>query len=322
MSLTARSEANQPIQPIQKFRNILTAAAMLDRYAVFGFPVAHSQSPFIHQAFAQQTGQALVYDRRECSPDAFAANLREWVSDDSGGPVRGCNVTMPFKFEALSLAQQCSERASLAGAANVLRFDAQGWSADNTDGAGLVRDLVRNQHLELRGRRLLVLGAGGAAAGILGPLLGERPQSLLLCNRTHAKADMLVQRHAAAARKAGADLQAAPLDALDHLSRQPDGSNGFDVVINASATSMTGAAPPAPARVLGEGCFAVDLVYGAAAEPFLQWALSHGAGRAIDGLGMLVEQAALAFEWWRGVQPQTAPVLQALRARLAAGTRA
>ena len=287
---------------------------MLDRYAVFGFPVAHSQSPFIHQAFAEQTGQRLVYDRRECAPDAFADSLRAWVDQPAEaahlGPVRGCNVTMPFKFDALRLARQASDRAELAGAANVLNFDTPGWSADNTDGAGLVQDLRDHEGLVLQGLHILLIGAGGAAAGVLGPLLDEGPQRLVVSNRTHAKAEALVQRHAAVAAASHTDLQALSPEQLP-------GAGTFDLVINASSTSLAGQAPPAPPQVLAEGCCAVDLVYGPSARVFLDWALHHGAARAIDGLGMLVAQAALAFEGWRGVRPQTAPVLAALRARLA-----
>jgi shikimate dehydrogenase len=282
----------------------------IDRYAVFGYPVAHSQSPYIHAAFAQQTGQTLQYERRECPPDAFATRLRSWVADGRDGPVRGCNVTMPFKFEAPALVHELSPRARLAGAANVLRFDRPGWAGDNTDGAGLVRDLRHNEGLLLQGRRLLLLGAGGAAAGVLGPLLAESPARLVVANRTAARAQALVERHAGAGRDARCDLAALTLDAIAARGER------FDLVINASASSLAGDAPPAPPSVLEPGCAAVDLVYGPAAQPFVDWARAHGAARASDGLGMLVEQAALAFSWWRGVTPDTAPVLAALRERL------
>jgi shikimate dehydrogenase len=273
-------------------------------YAVLGNPVAHSQSPFIHAAFAQQTGEAVVYGRVLSPLDGFVDTVRQFQA--AGG--LGCNITVPFKFEAPTLATRCSPRAALAQAANVLRFDADGWYADNTDGIGLLRDIEVNAGVPLAGRRVLLVGAGGAAAGVLGPLLEARPAEVVVANRTAAKALALVQRHAALADAQGCTLRAATLDAP---------GTGFDVVINASASSLQGAASPVPASTLAPGALAVDLMYGAAAAPFLAWAAAHGAtGR--DGLGMLVEQAAEAFALWRGVRPQAAPVLAALRARLAA----
>lgn len=275
----------------------------LDRYAVLGNPVAHSQSPFIHAAFAQQTGEAVDYGRVLCPLDGFEAAVHAFAAE--GG--RGCNVTVPFKFDAPRLATRCSERAALAQAANVLRFDADGWHADNTDGVGLIHDIEVGAAQPLAGTRVLLIGAGGAAAGVLGPLLAARPAEVVVTNRTGERADALVQRHAALAAAHGVTLAALPLAA--------PGSR-YDVIINASASSLQAAAVPVPAGVLQRGALAVDLMYGAAAEPFLAWARDGGA-RARDGLGMLVEQAAEAFCFWRGVRPQTAPVLQALRARLA-----
>jgi shikimate dehydrogenase len=277
---------------------------MTDRYAVLGNPVAHSQSPAIHAEFARQTGEALAYERLLCPLDGFEAALREFAA--GGG--RGCNVTVPFKFEALRLAAHCSPRARLAGAANTLRLDAAGWSADNTDGVGLVRDIEHGAGLPLAGRRVLLVGAGGAAAGVLGPLLAARPAEVVVVNRSAEKARALVAGHAAWALEHGARLAAAELSAP---------GEHYDVVLNASASSLQGAPSPVPASVLGPGALAVDLMYGAAAGPWLAWARAGGA-IARDGLGMLVEQAAEAFLIWRGVRPQTAPVLRALRARLAA----
>ena len=274
-----------------------------DRYAVLGHPVEHSQSPFIHAQFAQATGEPVEYGRLLCPLDDFAGCVRRFAA----GGARGCNVTVPFKFEAIALAARCSERAALAQAANLLRFDADGWYADNTDGVGLVRDIEANAGVALRGRRVLLVGAGGAAAGVLGPLLQAHPAELVLANRTEDKAHAMVQRHAAPARAHGVLLRAAGLDAP---------GTAFDVVLNSSASSLAGADVPVPASVLAPRALALDLMYGPAAEPFLRWAAAHGAvGR--DGLGMLVEQAAEAFAVWRGVRPATAPVLQALRARLA-----
>ena len=271
----------------------------VDRYAVLGNPVAHSRSPAIHAAFAQQTGQLIEYERVLCPLDGFAAAVRAF---EAGGG-RGCNVTVPFKFAACEQAARCSPRAALAGAANVLRFDAEGWFADNTDGIGLVRDIEQGARVALAGKRVLLVGAGGAAAGVLGPLLQAGPAAVVLANRTSQKAHALAERHAAWARAHGAALHAAGLDAP---------GTAFDIVINASASSLQGGAVPVPASVLAPGALAVDWMYGAAAEPFMAWARAAGA-QARDGLGMLVEQAAEAFWLWRGVRPQTAPVLQALR---------
>ncbi len=275
-----------------------------DRYAVVGNPVAHSQSPFIHAAFARQTGQAIVYERVLAPRDGFAAAVRAFA--DAGG--RGCNVTVPFKFEACAIAPRRSERAALAEAANVLRFDAEGWWADNTDGVGLVRDIEHTAGVPVAGRRVLLVGAGGAAAGVLGPLLQARPAALWLVNRSPDRARALAARHAALAATHGVTMAAGGLD---------DAPAGCHVVVNASASSLQGQASPVQARVLAPGALAVDLMYGAAAEPFLEWARAAGAV-ARDGLGMLIEQAAESFFDWRGVRPDTRPVLQALRARLEA----
>lgn len=278
-----------------------------DHYAVLGNPVAHSRSPFIHARFAQQTGEPVSYDRLHCGLDGFEAAVRKFAA--AGG--RGCNVTLPFKFDALRLAARCSERAALAGAANVLRFDSLedgGWFADNTDGIGLVNDIQHNANLALAGKRLLLVGAGGAGAGVLGPLLAQRPATLVLVNRSNDKALALVASHADWARRHGAVLTAAPLAAP---------GSGFDVLINASSSSLQGAASPVPLQVLAPGALAVDLMYGPAAAAFVTWAQAAGVV-ARDGLGMLVEQAAEAFYVWRGIRPATTPVLQALREEVSA----
>jgi shikimate dehydrogenase len=281
----------------------------MDRYVVAGNPVEHSQSPFIHAEFARQTGQTLSYGRLLCPLDAFATALHDFAHSPGSGPARGCNVTVPFKFKAFRLSRRTSERAALAGAVNTLRFDADGWFGDNTDGIGLVRDIEAGAGVSLAGGTLLVIGAGGAAAGVLGPLLAMRPARLVLANRTREKAQALVDAHRGVA--AGTELRAASLR---------DCGAAFDVVINATATSLQGDGVPVDATVLRPGTLAVDLMYGAGAAGFLGWAARHGAiGR--DGLGMLVEQAAEAFHVWRGVRPATAPVLAALRERLAAAAR-
>ena len=283
-----------------------------DRYAVLGHPVAHSQSPFIHAEFARQTGEHIAYGRIESPLDGFAATVRSFIASADPaaglGPARGCNITVPFKFQVLPLAQRASARAVLAEAANVLRFDADGWFADNTDGTGLVRDIQQHAGVPLAGQRVLLIGAGGAAAGVLGPLVEAGCASVTVANRTRDKAAQLVQRHAAWADQHGVALAATGL---------ADAGEAFDVVINSSASSLAGASVPVAAAVLKPGALAIDLMYGPAAQPFLDWATAHGA-TARDGLGMLVEQAAGAFELWRGVMPQTAPVLAALRTRLAA----
>jgi shikimate dehydrogenase len=273
----------------------------LDRYAVFGHPVQHSLSPQIHQAFAEQTGQRLAYTRLWAPLDGFEAVLRAFVA--GGG--RGANVTVPFKFEALRLATRRSARAELAQAANVLTFDGEEIHADNSDGVGLVRDIEAGAGRPLAGQRVLLVGAGGAGAGVLGPLLQAAPAELVVVNRTDERAQDLVLRHAEVARESGVRLHTASMAAP---------GAGFDVVINASASSLEGAAPsPVPATVLRPGTLAVDLMYGPKAQPFMDWARQHGA-EPRDGLGMLVEQAAEAFELWRGVRPDTAPVMAALRA--------
>jgi shikimate dehydrogenase len=242
-----------------------------------------------------------------CPLDGFGAGARAFAA----GGARGCNVTVPFKFEALQLAGRASARAQLAGAANVLGFDGADparWWADNSDGIGLVRDITRHAGVALAGTRLLLVGAGGAAAGVLGPLIEAGAAAVVLANRTAAKAEALVQSHRALARAHGTALASAALDAP---------GEAFDIVINASSSSLAGAAAPVPATVLRPGTLAVDLMYGAAAAPFMAWAIRHGAVPR-DGLGMLVEQAAEAFCLWRGVLPDTAPVLAALREQLGA----
>ncbi|MCG3190719.1 MAG: Shikimate dehydrogenase (NADP(+)) [Burkholderiaceae bacterium] len=285
----------------------MSAAAQPERYAVVGNPVAHSRSPFIHAAFARQTGEALEYSRLLCPLDGFAASVQAFATSSAPGkgPARGCNVTVPFKLQAPTLASRVSARAALAQAANLLRFDDAGWFADNTDGIGLVRDIESHAGFAIAGARVLLVGAGGAAAGVLGPLIEAGPREIVVANRTRENAQALVARHR---RLAGA----LPLAARGLT----DCGEAFDLVINSSSSSMQGLASPVPGSALSRGSLAIDLMYGAAAEPFLQWARAAGA-RARDGLGMLVEQAAEAFFVWRGVRPQTPPVLRALREQLA-----
>lgn len=277
----------------------------VDRYVVIGNPISHSRSPSIHAAFARQTGEAIDYQRLESPLDGFARTVQALAA----GGARGCNVTVPFKFEARALGQKVSDRARLAGAANVMRFDADGWFVDNSDGIGLVRDIEQGAGQPLAGRRVLLIGAGGGASGVLGPLIAAAPAELVVANRTAAKADALVGQHAEVAEAHRVRLAARPLDAP---------GRDFDIVINSSASSLAGAGIPVGPAVLARDALAVDLMYGPAAWPFIAWAEEHGA-RGRDGLGMLVEQAAEAFWIWRGKRPETAPVLADLRERISAG---
>jgi len=262
---------------------------MSDRYAVIGNPVAHSRSPAIHAEFARATGQDIDYGRIEAPLDAFAPAVERFRL--SGG--KGLNVTLPFKHEAFQLCARRSERALLAQAVNTIRFDDS--YGDNTDGIGLIRDFSQNVKLPLNGKSVLLLGAGGAAQGVVGALLEAGVARLVIANRTVAKAKAL------AARFPGAS--ACGYDAL--------GSEGFDIVINATSAGLAGAAPPLPDGMLNKSTLAYDMVYGRD-TPFLAAARKAGA-RASDGLGMLVEQAAESFFLWRGVRPATQPVLAKLR---------
>ncbi len=282
----------------------------VDAYCVMGHPVAHSRSPWIHARFAELTGQALQYQRCLVPLDGFAEALQAFAA--AGG--RGCNVTVPFKLQAAQLATRCSERVQLAGAANTLSFENGTITADNTDGLGLVADLTRNAGVDLAGRDVLLVGAGGAAAGALGPLLATGPRRVVVANRTLARAEALVQSHAPLALLQKTELLAQSLPALEaDLTK----NSTFDLVVNASASSLAGGAVPVPASVLRAGSLACDMMYGPAAQGFLDWAAQHGA-QPRDGLGMLVEQAAEAFALWRGVRPPGAQVLAELRALMAA----
>ena len=285
---------------------------MSDSYAVFGNPVAHSRSPAIHAAFARQTGEDIVYTAILAPQDGFAAALRDFVA--AGG--RGANVTVPFKEEAFRLADRLTERAALAGAVNtliVVAADAAGQGAgtspqlvgDNTDGAGLLRDIEHNLGIAVAGRRVLLLGAGGAARGALGPLLAAAPAGLFLANRTADKALALAREFAGQA-PAGCALAGGGFADLCGLR--------FDLVINATSASLKGDVPPLPAGVFAPGSLAYDMMYSASGEtPFLAAARVAGAARCADGLGMLVEQAAEAFCVWRGVRPDSMSVLAGLR---------
>jgi shikimate dehydrogenase len=275
---------------------------MTDLYCVMGNPVEHSKSPWIHARFAELTGQHLLYEKRLVPLDGFARAVREFAAHHG----KGCNVTVPFKFEAPALATRLSPRALLAQAANTLRFDADGVFADNTDGVGLVNDISGNAGVGLNGRDVLLIGAGGAAAGVLGPLIEASPHRIVVANRTLDKARTLIERHDTLAIQHRVELAASDLAVRDR----------FDVVVNATASSLAGAAVPVPGAVLKPGALAYDMMYGPAAQGFLDWARENGPV-ARDGLGMLVEQAAEAFLVWRGVRPPSSQVLGELRASLA-----
>ena len=273
---------------------------MPDRYAVMGHPIAHSKSPFIHRRFAVQTGEPVAYDALLVEPDGFRSAVEHFRAQ--GG--RGLNVTIPFKEEAFALASRRTGRAERAGAVNTLWFEGAAVCGDNTDGIGLVRDLTRNLLVEVEACSVLLLGAGGAARGVIGPLLDEKPRRIAIANRTASRAVELAGQFAPQG-----PVSAVALDALP--------AGGFDIVINATAASLAGELPPLPRGTLHTGGVAYDTAYAANPTPFVEWGTREGASVATDGLGMLVEQAAESFRLWRGREPSTVPVIDALRAHLA-----
>lgn len=270
----------------------INVSAMTDLYTVFGNPIAHSKSPLIHAEFARQTGQRMVYTTILAPLEHFADAVRAFQAE--GG--RGANVTVPFKEQAYALANARSERAEAAGAVNTLNFAAGEIYGDNTDGIGLVHDLTENQGFALAGKRILLLGAGGAARGVILPLLKRQPADLFIANRTASKALDLAGRFG---------CRGGGFDGLADWS--------FDLVINATAASLAGDLPPLPEGIYAPGALAYDMMYGRE-TPFMAAARAQGA-RVADGLGMLVEQAAEAFFVWRGVRPETAPVIALLRSQ-------
>ena len=273
---------------------------MSDRYAVMGHPIAHSKSPFIHRRFAAQTGEPVAYEALLVEPGGFRAAVEGFRAQGGGG----LNVTIPFKEEAFALASRRTGRAERAGAVNTLWFEGAAVCGDNTDGVGLVRDLTRNLGVDVEARSVLVLGAGGAARGVVGPLLDEKPRRIAIANRTASRAVELAGRFAPQG-----PVSAVALDALP--------AGGFDIVINATAASLSGDLPPLPRGTLRTGGIAYDTAYAANPTPFVEWGAREGACVATDGLGMLVEQAAESFRLWRGREPLTVPVIDALRAHLA-----
>jgi shikimate dehydrogenase len=271
------------------------------QFAVIGNPVAHSKSPFIHALFARQTGIAMDYVARLAPLDGFAADLRAFIADGA----RGANITVPFKLEAYALADTLSTRARAAGAVNTLSFRDGRIEGDNTDGVGLVADIADNAGVPLAGKRVLLLGAGGAARGVLLPLVQCGPAVVTIANRTPAKAAELAQL----ARSIDAGPTPVEACAFDALRGR------YDVVINGTSASLSGALPPVPDEVFGPGTLALDMLYASVPTPFMALAMRHGAS-ARDGCGMLVEQAAAAFQVWHGVRPETAAVLARVRAEL------
>jgi shikimate dehydrogenase len=271
-------------------------SAAPDRYAVVGHPVSHSKSPLIHQLFARQTGQRLTYELLDAAPEAFEDAVRRFVA--AGG--RGLNVTVPHKEAAFALVDEISEAATAAGAVNTLSFAAGKLRGDNTDGVGFIRDFTVNHRQPLARAGVLVLGAGGAARGIMAPLLDARPFKIVIANRTKERADRLV-----------AQLGSPPTLRAVAFSELP-GLPAFDVVINATSAGLKGEIPPFPASLVGPKSFCYDMVYSVRDTPFVAWARKHGAARAVQGWGMLIEQAAESFFIWRGVRPDTRPILKQL----------
>lgn len=277
-----------------------------DRYAVMGNPVSHSLSPRIHAEFARRTRQRLVYTAIQVDEGGFAQAVGNFFA--AGG--KGLNITVPFKQQAWALVDRRSARAERAGAVNTIRLEAGGiLHGDNTDGAGLARDLVGNLDWQMAGRRVLLVGAGGAVRGVLEALLALQPATLTIVNRNRERA--LELQRLFGADSGGVALEARGFDEL--------GGDRFDLIINGTSASLHGETLPLPATVLAPGCCCYDMMYGAAPTPFLRWAAQHGAAGVADGLGMLIEQAAEAFTLWRGVQPDTAGVAAQLRAQLQGG---
>jgi shikimate dehydrogenase len=268
---------------------------MPDRYAVIGNPVAHSKSPYIHSAFAAALNQDMTYERLLVPLKQFRVDVDAFRAAGATD-AKGANVTMPFKIDAFNYATELTERARRAGAVNTLGFDGARVWGDNTDGVGLLRDIEINLGVAVRGARVLIVGAGGAARGVAGDLVDAHPAHLAIANRTVAKAEEIA--------RAIEGVEALPIAALVDYQ--------FDIVINATSASLEGQLPAVPLKAFAPGCLAYDMMYGKGDTPFMQLAAGAGA-RTADGLGMLVEQAAEAFFLWRGVRPATAPVMAALK---------
>lgn len=267
-----------------------------DRYGVMGYPVSHSRSPVIHRLFALQTGQHMQYELLQVAPDKLETAVRQFQR--TGG--RGLNITLPHKSEVARLADELSDRARVAGAVNTLVFQDGEIFGDNTDGIGLVRDLGANLQITLRGAQILILGAGGATRGILGPLLEHEPARIVIANRSVGKAETLATQFAEHGDIVACSFGKVPTDET------------YDLVINATSAGLKGETPPYPAQAVSATTTCYDLSYGLSPTAFSQWAVQHGAARSVMGWGMLVEQAAESFHLWRGVRPDTITVLKQL----------
>ncbi|MBV8973880.1 MAG: shikimate dehydrogenase [Sinobacteraceae bacterium] len=270
----------------------------VDQYGVFGHPVGHSLSPFIHGVFARDTAQQMSYRAYDVTPEEFTGRVQQFFAD--GG--RGLNITLPHKIAAVEVAQELTARAAHAAAVNTLAWQEDGLLGDNTDGVGLVHDLCDNLGLIVTQRRLLILGAGGATRGVLAPLLGLEPAIVVIANRTPERAEALAA--------AFADLGVTQGVGFAYVGDTP-----FDLIINATSASLSGDIPPIPPGAIGRQTVCYDLAYGRSAMAFVRWAKEAGCATAVQGLGMLVEQAEESFRLWRGVRPQTAPVIAALKER-------
>ena len=266
----------------------------IDRYGVMGYPVSHSRSPVIHRLFALQTNQHIQYELLQVAPDKLEPAVRQFQR--TGG--KGLNITVPHKSEVAKLCDHLSEPASTAGAVNTLSFQDGEIHGDNTDGIGLLRDLTINQGITLEGANILILGAGGATRGIVGPLLEMQPSSLRIANRTIDKAQVLAEHFSHSGPVSACRFNMVPI------------TEDYDLIINATSAGVRGETPPYPEAALSERTFCYDLSYGLKPTPFSVWAREHGAARSVMGWGMLVEQAAESFHIWRGVRPDTAPVLK------------
>ena len=270
---------------------------MIDKYAVFGHPIEHSKSPEIHCYFAKKTGQNISYDKQLVALDAFVPAVEQFISN--GG--KGMNITVPFKQEAYQLAQQLSKRARQAGAVNTLILEADRTiTGDNTDGIGMVTDIQNNHGWSLTGKTVLLLGAGGAVRGVLGPLLEAQPKQIVIANRTLEKAVNLAQAFS----KQG-NISAV---AFDKIPQQ-----AFDFIINGTSASLSGSVPPIPDAAISEQTACYDMMYASQLTPFLHWAKEQGCQQLTDGLGMLIEQAAESFRLWRGIKPETKSLIAQMR---------
>ena len=267
-----------------------------DRYGVMGYPVSHSRSPVIHRLFAQQTNQDIQYELLQVAPDKLETAINQFGR--TGG--KGLNITVPHKSEVARLVDEMSERASIAGAVNTVVFKDGAMFGDNTDGVGLMRDLQGNHEIRLKGANILILGAGGATRGIVSPLLEAEPGSIVIANRTFPKARSLADHFA----------NQGPVNAcrFEDVRSLPI----YDLIINATSAGLKGEIPPYPEEAVHPATYCYDLSYGLTPTPFSKWAAQHGAAKSVMGWGMLVEQAAESFEIWRGVRPDTAPVLKQL----------